>query len=73
MQTLVKTKDVAQRFGVTIYTIRNWVRGGLIPVVRPTKQTLRFNIDAVDEALRKSHLAGGNSRKSGTGRKVTRR
>lgn len=51
MSKLVDCTVIAERFGVTIETVRAWARQNRIPCVRPTKRTLRFVLDDVERAI----------------------
>ena len=50
---LVDKCVVARLYGVTEQTVLTWVQQGRIPCVRPTKRTLRFNLNEVERALTK--------------------
>lgn len=52
MTTYMTADDIGKRLAVKGTTIRKWARQGLIPSVRLTGRVLRFDPDAVDEALR---------------------
>jgi len=51
MSTLATTKTIAEHFGVHPETVRKWVRKGVIPYLRPTERTIRFDMNEVEEAL----------------------
>ncbi len=44
----IKTKDVAERLGVSPQTIRNMVNDNRIPHVRVTDSMVRFEPDAIE-------------------------
>lgn len=48
---LVTTEQVARFFGVSVRTVNAWVREGRIPVVRPSRKTVRFRLSDVEHAL----------------------
>lgn len=48
---LLTATELAKRFGVSVGTVRLWVRDRRVPVVRPTRGTIRFDLDAVQEAV----------------------
>ena len=48
----LKAKDVAEIFGVTEETIRNWRRQGILPYFR-VKNTIRFSRSDIAECLSK--------------------
>ena len=50
---LVTTRDVAERYGVSVETVQAWVREGRIPHIRPSRKTVRFRFDDVERALTK--------------------
>ena len=53
MDRLQTVKDVAQRFEVSVETVRTWVRGERIPCIRVTRRIVRFNMADVERALQK--------------------
>jgi len=58
MQDLLKTEDLARRLRVRPDTIRRWVRGGLIPVLRVSPKVMRFDLAEVVRALQERGRAG---------------
>ena len=59
---LFTSKDIAQRFGVKVETVRAWVRDGRIPCIRASRKIVRFRIEEVEAALRQEAsimLVGG--------------
>ncbi|NLX21650.1 MAG: helix-turn-helix domain-containing protein [Phycisphaerae bacterium] len=51
MSKLVNADDVARRFGVTVATVRRWVRESRVPALRPSRRVVRFDLQAVESAL----------------------
>ncbi len=49
---LVDSQALARHFGVGIETVRNWVRDGRVPCIRPTRKTVRFDLAEVERAVR---------------------
>ena len=45
---LISAKVVAARFGVTVGTVRRWVRDNRIPYVRLSRRTVRFCIADIE-------------------------
>lgn len=54
MAKLLTVVELGKKFGVHPETIRIWVRRGRVPVIRPTKKTMRFDLEQVKEALTNS-------------------
>lgn len=52
--------DVANYLGVCPRTVDNWMRSGVIPVIRVGRVTL-FNLHEVEEALNKFKVAAKGS------------
>ncbi len=48
---LVTADEVAERFGVSVGTVNQWVRQRRIPCIRPTRKTVRFRLDDVERAI----------------------
>ncbi len=48
---LVTSREVADRFGVTVETVQSWVRRGRIPHIRPSRRIVRFNMVDVERAI----------------------
>ncbi len=48
---LVDSTAIAERFGVTVQTVRRWVRDGVIPCIRPTRRIVRFRLDDVEKSF----------------------
>ncbi len=51
MTTYVDAGAIAKLIGVKQTTVRRWAREGRIPYLRPTGRVLRFDPDAVEQAL----------------------
>jgi excisionase family DNA binding protein len=49
---LLTIAEVAAKFRVTPGTVKNWAKAGKIPVIRMSKQILRFEEEAIDAAVR---------------------
>ena len=56
MDRYATTFDVARRYGVTVDTVRAWVRQNRIPHIRVTKRTIRFDIKAIEMAMTQSEM-----------------
>lgn len=55
---LVTSRVVAARFGVTVTTVRRWVRENRIPYVRLSRRTVRFRLlDIERNAINGSGIA----------------
>ncbi len=50
----VDAQQVAQHFGVTLRTVRRWIKDGTIPAHRIGPKLLRFDLAEVDAAVRKA-------------------
>lgn len=57
---LLTTTQVAELFQVCNKTIRNWVKRGLLPAVRPTEGVVRFRREDV-ATLRNAAVSGGDA------------
>lgn len=67
----VTARKVAERYGVTVPTVFNWLRAGIIPAKVAVGRVYRFDLEEVDAALsqqsaRESQSAEASS-KSGCG------
>ena len=61
---LVNAKTLADLFGVTVATVHTWTRQRRIPCVRPTQATVRYSIEAVEQALvRPAGSTGSDARR----------
>ena len=49
--SLSTPQQVAEHFGVSVTTVNSWVRAGRIPCVRPSRRVVRFDLDAVEQAI----------------------
>ena len=49
---LVSSSIVAERYGVSVQTVRRWVRESRIPYLRASRRVVRFRLDEVDRALK---------------------
>ncbi len=58
---LLKAGELAEMLGVAKVTIAKWAKDGLIPQIRPTSRSRRFDYAEVVDAL-KEHRGGGRSR-----------
>jgi len=52
MGEILTTEDLARRLRVRPDTVRRWVRGGRIPVLRVSEKVVRYDYGEVIEALR---------------------
>lgn len=59
---LVKASRVAEEFGVTSRTVRNWCDAGLIPVACKVGRTMRFDLEEI-----RLVLAGAGPKAGGSG------
>lgn len=48
---LSNAEQIAKRFGVSVNTVRKWVRDGRIPFIRASRRIVRFKLDDVEAAL----------------------
>ena len=53
MAELLTTEDLAKRLTLRPSTIRRWARAGIIPYLRFSGKVVRFDVEAVESALRK--------------------
>jgi excisionase family DNA binding protein len=49
---LLTDAELAQELSVATCTVRKWARRGIIPVIRPTSQLVRFDLEDVVKALK---------------------
>lgn len=47
----VTAKEVAQTFAVTVATVGDWRRRGLVPAVRVSRRVVRYKLDDVRAAF----------------------
>lgn len=52
MATLVRARELAEKLGISIDTVRAWARRGVIPMLRGSSRPMLFDVDAVIAALR---------------------
>lgn len=55
MKQFVRSHQIAERYGVTVETVRAWARRGWIPCLRAGRRLLLFDPVEVDRAL-KQHI-----------------
>jgi len=53
MSDLVTAEELGKRLNLTPDTIRRWARSKIIPSLKLSGKVVRFDIDEVEEALRK--------------------
>ncbi len=51
MDEFLTAHELAERLRVGRRTIMEWVKAGRIPVIRPSPKIVRFNLEAVAQAL----------------------
>lgn len=49
---MLTTKEMAEKLGVSVWTLHNYVKDGRIPVIKLSKTDFRFDEKAVMEALK---------------------
>lgn len=59
--SLLTTYDLARRYGVSVATIRRWVRQGRVPFIRASRRVVRFDLVAVENALTKTIAREGDA------------
>lgn len=52
MKETATTRQVAEALGVAPTTVNAWVRQNIIPFVRLTRSTIRYDLNSVIEALK---------------------
>lgn len=57
---LLSAEDLAEHFGVTTQTIRDWVRRRRIPCIRPSRKVVRFRLADVERAIEQPVAAQEN-------------
>lgn len=57
---LLDTAQIAEALNVCRNTVRAWARAGKIPFIRPSKQVMRFDLEAVIKALSAPRAEGTN-------------
>lgn len=62
-------RDVAGYFVVSVSTVRNWIRAGIIPASTYIKvgDTYRFNLASVEEALKRASESKTTTKQMETG------
>ncbi|MCH8824192.1 MAG: helix-turn-helix domain-containing protein [Planctomycetes bacterium] len=50
-RTLQTAQDVADRFGVSVTTVRRWVRLGRIPYIRVSRRIVRFDLQEIERVV----------------------
>lgn len=63
---LVDSREIARIFGVSISTVRGWVRAGLVPYLRPSRRVVRFNVADVQRALTRNPQSGVHDESAAT-------
>ena len=53
---LVKKAEVAEFFSVSVRTVDNWITRRVIPFIRVTPKTIRFDLDEVRNAINRNGL-----------------
>jgi len=51
----VRKKQLALHYNVSLRTVDNWIKKGMVPHIRLSGRNLRFKPSEVDEALSRSH------------------
>jgi excisionase family DNA binding protein len=49
MEKLLTTAEVAERYGVTVFTVRNWVKSGRLSPFVITPRNFRYTPAALDD------------------------
>ena len=52
----VSKRQLADRYSVTVGCVNNWMRQGRIPYLRLSSQLVRFDLNAVDAALKRYEI-----------------
>jgi len=55
----VSKKELAKHFNISLRTVDNWIKKGLIPHIRMGSRRLRFKLSEVDEAINRSNKQWG--------------
>ncbi|MFC1479160.1 hypothetical protein ACFL6F_01050 [Planctomycetota bacterium] len=53
-QELLSAKELGERLSVSPLTVARWGREGLIPQVKLSRKTIRYDFESVIEALQKA-------------------
>ncbi len=72
MNELLTAEELGKRLRLRPDTIKSWARRGLIPSIRATNKTRRFDIAEVIEALRRRHGSPGSTLSQDDRREVGR-
>jgi len=67
MATLLTAKQMASELGLRAGTIKQWARSGKIPSLRLSGKVIRFDREAVEQALR-DHAQQTRANRGGWGR-----
>jgi excisionase family DNA binding protein len=51
VRPIVTPQQMAEELGIRPSTLKSWAKDGLIPSIKPTRRTLRFNRERVLAAL----------------------
>lgn len=65
----VTARQVAERYRVTVPTVFNWLRAGIIPAKIAVGRVYRFDLDEVDAALLHRSVQGGRAQSDPEGAK----
>jgi excisionase family DNA binding protein len=55
---LIRTEQMAENLGVSIETLREWVKDGRIPVMKITRRTWMFDPADVEKKLKELYSDG---------------
>ncbi len=65
----VTARQIADRYGVTVPTVFNWLRAGIIPAKVAVGRVYRFDLDEVDAALQQRSVHGARAQSDPEGAK----
>ncbi len=57
----VHARQIAERYGVTVPTVFNWLRAGVIPAKVAVGRVYRFDLEEVDAALQRRSIQGNRA------------